>query len=144
MSQSIIKSYIEGLPPEIIRERIRQNMKEEENKRFSSHVIENIPACVIEVNLERAVFEYALLFRHYTKDKLEANHKNFIIDLSNTLFLDSTFLGSIIVFLKQVNKIGGTLRLIINQDKIAMITQIENISNIVDTFSSMNEAIVNV
>ena len=92
------------------RKRIEQNIEKAQNESFSSHIIEHIPACVITVNLERAVFEYALLFRNYTNQKLDLSYKNFIVDLSETLFLDSTFLGSIIVFLKQINAVGGTLK----------------------------------
>lgn len=99
---------------------------------------------VIKVNLERAVFEYALLFRNFTKQKLELKHKNFILDLSETLFLDSTFLGSIVFFLKQVNAIGGSLRMVINTNKVTIISQIENMKDIADTFSSVDEAILNI
>ncbi len=94
--------------------------------------------------MERAVFEYALLFRNYTNQKLDLRYKNFIVDLSETLFLDSTFLGSIIVFLKQINAVGGTLKLVVNSEKIALMTQIQNVADIVDTFSTVNEAIVKI
>jgi len=70
-------------------------------------------------------------------------YKNFILDLSDTLFLDSTFLGSIVFFLKQVNAIGGSLRLVINSNKVTIISQVQNIKNITDIFSSVDEAIVN-
>ena len=126
------------------RKRIEQNIEKAQNESFSSHIIEHIPAYVITVNLERAVFEYALLFRNYTNQKLDLSYKNFIVDLSETLFLDSTFLGSIIVFLKQINAVGGTLKLVFNSEKIALMTQIHNVEDIVDTFSSVNEAIVNI
>ena len=44
---------------------------------------------------------------------LKNQYKNYIIDLSDTLFLDSTFLGSIIVLLKRINQMDGTLRMVV-------------------------------
>ena len=98
---------------------------------------------LIKVKLERAVLEYALLFRRYVEQKLTSNYKHYVIDLSDALFLDSTFLGSIIVLLKKINKMGGTMRVVVNSNKILLISQIKNVGDIIETFSSVDEAIVN-
>ena len=125
------------------RERIKNNINKSLNEKFSTQVLENLPGLLIKIKLERAVFEYALLFRRFVEQKISSNYKNYILDLSDTLFLDSTFLGSIIVLLKKINKMDGTLRVVVNTNKMMLISQINNIEDIIDTFSSVDEAIVN-
>jgi anti-anti-sigma factor len=126
----------------VFRERIKYNIEEALAEKFSFQEIEHLSGVVIKVKLERAVFEYALLFRRFFEKKIGSNYKNYIIDLSDTLFLDSTFLGSIIVLQKRVNQKGGNLRVIINSEKTLMISQINNIGDILQTFSSVDKAVV--
>ena len=125
------------------RQRIKENIDRATSEKFSTQILENLPGMLIKVKLERAVLEYALLFRRYVEQKLTSNYKHYVIDLSDALFLDSTFLGSIIVLLKKINKMGGTMRVVVNSNKILLISQIKNVGDIIETFSSVDEAIVN-
>ncbi|MDX1700529.1 MAG: STAS domain-containing protein [Melioribacteraceae bacterium] len=126
------------------RNRVKQNIEDAMNEKFSSQILPNIPGVLIKVKLERAVFEYALIFRRYVERMVTHQYKNYIIDLSDTLFLDSTFLGSIIVLLKKIDRIGGTLRVVVNSEKMVLIAQIKSVGDIMETFSSVDEAITNI
>ena len=123
------------------RNRVKQNIENAINEKFSSHFPHNFPGKLIKVNLERAVFEYALIFRRFAEREITHEYKNYIIDLSDTLFLDSTFLGSIILLLKKIEKMGGSLRLVVNPEKIVLISQIKDVSHVLETFSTVDEAI---
>ena len=143
MSQSFQYQKADERITEEFRQRIQENIEANQNKSFSSQVLEHIPAVLIRINLERAVFEQALLFRNYIMKYLESDHKNFILDFSETMFLDSTFLGSVIFFYKKVQSIGGTVRLVVNAQRMTLLSQINNFSDIIETFASVDESIVN-
>lgn len=123
------------------RNRVKQNIESAMNEKFSSQILHNFAGKLIKVNLERAVFEYALIFRRYVEREITHEYKNYIIDLSNTLFLDSTFLGSIILLLKRIDKFGGSLRLVVNTQKIVLVSQIKDVGDILATYSTVDEAI---
>jgi anti-anti-sigma factor len=125
------------------RNRVKKNIEDAMNEKFSSQILSNLPGMLIKVKLERAVFEYALIFRRYVEKVVTPEYKNYIIDLSDTLFLDSTFLGSIIVLLKKIDKMGGTLRVVVNSEKMVLISQIKDVGDIMETFASVDEAIIN-
>ena len=129
---------------EKFKERVNQNIEDAMNEKFSSTTLDHLPGILIKVHLERAVFEYALVFRRYAEKQINSGYKNYILDLSDTLFLDSTFLGSIIVILKKLNQMGGSLRLVVNAQKMVLISQIKNVGDIVNTFASVDDAIVNI
>ncbi|MDX1700159.1 MAG: STAS domain-containing protein [Melioribacteraceae bacterium] len=143
MSQSFQYQKVDERISEEFRQRIQQNIETAQNENFKSKILEHIPAVLITINLERAVFEQALLFRNYIMNYLESDHKNFILDFSETIFLDSTFLGSVIFFYKKVNSIGGTVRLVVNAERMTLLSQINNFSDIIETFASVDESIVN-
>lgn len=143
MSQSYKYQEADERISEKFRKRIQQNIEDAQNECFSSHIIEHIPAVVIKVKLNRAVFEYALIFRDYVLKFLGTNHKNFILDFSETIFLDSTFLGSIIFFNRKLRSMNGSLRLVIDSNKMTLLSQINNFSDVFELFASVDESILN-
>ena len=134
MSQASQQENIDERISDEFRKRIRENIENSQNENFKSSILEHIPAVLIKINLERAVFEQALLFRNYIMKYLETEHKNFILDFSKTIFLDSTFLGSVIFFYKQVDSIGGTVRLVVNTERMTLLSQVNNFDDIIETF----------
>ena len=75
------------------------------------NIILNYDNVIIRFNRSRATFREADEFYYILDDMIEKGFKKFIIDLYNVDFIDSTFLGSLIVKLKQVKKIEGQLSL---------------------------------
>jgi anti-sigma B factor antagonist/stage II sporulation protein AA (anti-sigma F factor antagonist) len=69
-------------------------------------------AIVINVNLTRATLKEAIELRKIVDEELVYNHKNLILDLSQCEFIDSTFLGAILVEHKKVIKKGGKLSIV--------------------------------
>lgn len=125
------------------RNRVKQNIENAMNEKFSSQILNNPPGVLVKVKLERAVFEYALIFRRYAERMITPEYKNYILDLSDILFLDSTFLGSIIVLLKKIDRMKGTLKVVVNSEKMVLVSQIRDVGDILETFSSVDEAMLN-
>ena len=69
-------------------------------------------AIVINVNMTRATLKEAIELREVIDEELVYNHKNLILDLSQCEFIDSTFLGAILVEHKKIIKKGGKLSIV--------------------------------
>ncbi|MFO7524483.1 MAG: STAS domain-containing protein, partial [Ignavibacteriaceae bacterium] len=67
---------------------------------------------VITVNLFRATMKEADNFKHTLVSEIEQGWKKIVVDLSYCEFIDSTFLGALVVSLKKVTSMGGDLRLV--------------------------------
>jgi len=125
------------------KQRIKNNI---ENSMFESFICNKIDknTALIKVNLERAVFEFAIIFNHYTEKIINSDYQNYIFDLSDTLFMDSTFLGSIIVFRKKLLKKGGELSLVISTNKLVLLSEISCLNQIMKIHKSVDEAIASI
>lgn len=64
------------------------------------------------VNLARATYEEAGMLKNILNDDIEKGFQKIIIDLAQCDFIDSTFIGVLVVTLKKVAEIGGELRII--------------------------------
>jgi anti-sigma B factor antagonist/stage II sporulation protein AA (anti-sigma F factor antagonist) len=77
---------------------------------FEKTIIEDV--AVETVNLARATYEEAGMLKKILNDDIEKGFKKIIIDLAQCDFIDSTFIGVLVVTLKKIAEIGGELRLI--------------------------------
>ncbi|MBU1100807.1 MAG: STAS domain-containing protein [Bacteroidetes bacterium] len=76
------------------------------------NLIEQGDVRIIGVEVSRATLEFAEEFKNLVADIIKNGNKKIIVDLSSVQFLDSTFLGSLVVNLKRVATGGGDLRLV--------------------------------
>lgn len=125
------------------KQRIRKRIEDSMFENFICNKIDKNTA-LIKVNLERAVFEFAIIFNHYTEKIIKSDYQNYIFDLSDTLFMDSTFLGSIIVFHKKLHKKGGELSLVISTNKLVLLSEISCLNQIMKIHKSVDEAIASI
>jgi len=65
-----------------------------------------------QVNLARATIIEALEFKNIIDYDIEEGNHNIIIDLSKCDFLDSTFIGVLVVTWKKLKSKGGKLKLV--------------------------------
>ena len=68
-------------------------------------------------------------------------NKHIILDFTNTELIDSSFLGSLIIFFKRITAAGGSLSLVINQEKTIIFSPIKNIIKMLDIYFSVDDAI---
>jgi anti-anti-sigma regulatory factor len=118
---------------------IEQFESDESFSIFHAQMDDQINAMIIKVNLSRAVFEHASFFKQFLNILLAHNINHYILDFSNTEFLDSTFLGSLIYFFKKVKNKSSKLSLVIDLSKITILSEVIDLVGI-DIFTSLNEA----
>ncbi|MCK5087726.1 MAG: STAS domain-containing protein [Melioribacteraceae bacterium] len=68
---------------------------------------------IITVNIERATLEKAKQLKDLLIENISESKKKIILDCGRIKFMDSTFLGAMIISLKKVVALNGDLRLIV-------------------------------
>ena len=106
---------------------------------FEKEINENI---VIEkVNLKRATYKEAEEFRNIVHEDIEAGWHNFIIDMKECEFMDSSFLGALVNSLKELERKDGILKLASVHDDTQTILDITRMSDIFKVYNDKDEAI---
>ena len=75
------------------------------------------------------------------KKDIDSGHKKLVIDLSYCEFIDSTFLGTIVISLKKVTAVGGDIKLVGFQPAVRSMFELTRISKVFETFESTDEAL---
>ncbi|HMN25371.1 MAG TPA: STAS domain-containing protein, partial [Ignavibacteriaceae bacterium] len=95
---------------------------------------------VIEVvNLSRATYKEASQLKKNLDEVIKNNQKKIIVDLSQCEFIDSTFLGVLVLSLKSSAKIGGDVRLIKPAEVVKTLMEKAGTLNVFNLYDSMDE-----
>lgn len=97
---------------------------------------------IITVNISRATVREAHEFKKFIDDEIKKKKLKIIIDLSPCDFLDSTFIGVLVVTLKKLADIGGELRIIEPPSIAHTILTVTGTLNIFNTHKTKSEAII--
>ena len=116
-------------------------IKDKSPDKFNYSKMDDISAIVINVNLEKADLEYASLFRDYIIDKLNYECENFIIDFTDTSYLDTTFLGSIILIYRKIIENSKSLKVVIDSSKLSLLSVVSNFGKYLKVFPSLDDAV---
>ena len=68
---------------------------------------------IVTVNLERATLEKSSKLKDLLVQYISDGEKNIILDCSKIKFMDSTFLGAMVISLKKIVVTNGDIRLIV-------------------------------
>lgn len=128
----------------LLKKRIDENNRDILGALFLAEPLDEINAIYIKVKIERATADSAKIFNEYMKDETERNNKNYIIDFSDALFMDSTFLGSLVLILKKVHAKGKSMNFVLNYDKLKILSAIDPLKKILNMFPTFEQAIENV
>lgn len=96
---------------------------------------------LFRVNLIRATLKEAEKFKNMLKKDIDSGKNKLVIDLSFCEFIDSTFLGTIVISLKKVTAIGGDIKLVGFQPAVRSMLELTRISKVFETFESTEEAL---
>jgi anti-anti-sigma factor len=96
---------------------------------------------ILVVNVARATLGEARLFKKLIDDELNKRTLKMVIDLSNCEFVDSTFIGVLVVTLKKISSIGGELRLVEPSFKANSTLATTRILEIFNIYKTQEEAI---
>jgi anti-anti-sigma factor len=93
------------------------------------------------VNLERATLKEADSFKKLLIKEIDEDARQLVVDLSACEFIDSTFLGSLVVALKKVTSLGGDLKLVGLQPAVHAMFELTRMFRVFETFPTKEEAI---
>ena len=101
---------------------------------------ENNGVVVMQVNLVRATLKEAEEFKNILANDMSEGKKKIVIDLSSCDFIDSTFLGTLVISLKKVTAIGGDIKLVGFKPAVRSMFELTRINKVFETFGSIDEA----
>lgn len=93
------------------------------------------------VNLTRATLKEAEEFKQTLVQDIEMGARKLVVDISECEFIDSTFLGSLVVSLKKVTGMGGDLRLVGFQPAVHSMFELTRMYRVFESFKTKEEAI---
>lgn len=96
---------------------------------------------VHHISISRATLREAEEFKTILAKDILAGQKNIVVDLSGCEFIDSTFLGALVISLKKVTAIGGDLRLVGFQDAVSSMFELTRMYRVFETYKTREEAI---
>ena len=108
-------------------------MENFESRLFGDVLIERI-------NLLRATLIEANIMKKRLLEDIQLNNKKIIVDISECDFIDSTFLGAMVVSLKRTRKTGGDIKMVITSS-FANTLNISGFLRIFENYSSVEDAI---
>jgi anti-anti-sigma factor len=106
---------------------------------FSRQDIDDV--IVLTVNLKRATLVEAEEFKQALVNEIQKGFKKIVVDLSTCEFIDSTFLGSLVVSLKKLTGLGGDLRLVGFQPAVHSMFELTRMYRVFESFKSTDEAV---
>ena len=97
---------------------------------------------VIEkIEFDRATIGEANLLKEKINKAITDGWIKIIIDLSTCEYLDSTFLGVLVMMLKKATKLGGDVRLVGLQAEVLAMFELTRMFRVFRTYSDLQKAI---
>ena len=108
---------------------------------FSVERIKDI--MVVKVNFSRATLKESKELKNILFDGIDIGERKIIVDLSMCEFVDSTFMGTLVVSLRKVSALNGDLKLVELHPSAMALFELARLFRIFETFNSREEAIEN-
>ena len=102
---------------------------------------QNGDVAVISVTLRRATLSDAEEFKDVLVGDIQNGIKKIVVDISECEFIDSTFLGALVVSLKKLTALGGDLRLVGFQPAVHSMFELTRMYRVFESFKSKEEAV---
>ena len=93
------------------------------------------------VNLTRATLKEAEEFKLTLLHDIEEGAKKIVVDISECEFIDSTFLGALVVSLKKITSLGGDLRLVGFQPSVHSMFELTRMYRVFESYKTKEEAV---
>lgn len=102
---------------------------------------QNGDVAIISVTLRRATLSDAEEFKDILVGDIQNGIKKIVVDISECEFIDSTFLGALVVSLKKLTALGGDLRLVGFQPAVHSMFELTRMYRVFESFKSKEEAV---
>jgi anti-anti-sigma factor len=93
------------------------------------------------VDLTRATLKEADEFKYTLSQKIEEGYRKIIVDLSYCEFIDSTFLGALVVSLKKVTALGGDLKLVGFHPAVNSMLELTRMHRVFESYPTKEDAV---
>ncbi|MBM4175780.1 MAG: STAS domain-containing protein [Ignavibacteria bacterium] len=96
---------------------------------------------IIGVKLSRTSIYMANEFKDFLNQAIDKKEKKILVDFSECDFIDSTFLGVLVIILKKVVAIGGSIRLVINNQNVKSSLEMTRMNKVFKVYDDLQTAI---
>ncbi len=96
---------------------------------------------VVMLNIDRATVYESKDFYEYMTKLINNIETRFILDMESIYFIDSVFFGTLIKLLKQVTKMGGYIKLIVDYNSKPELLSISSFEKIFEVYPNLFEAV---
>ncbi|HAB54320.1 MAG: hypothetical protein A2315_16685 [Ignavibacteria bacterium RIFOXYB2_FULL_35_12] len=93
------------------------------------------------VDLTRATLKEAEELKYTLTKSIEQGYRKIVVDLSSCEFIDSSFLGALVVSLKKVTTMGGDLRLVGFHPAVHSMMELTRMHRVFESFPTKEAAI---
>jgi anti-anti-sigma factor len=93
------------------------------------------------VDLTRATLREAEEFKFTLSKSIDQGYRKIVVDLSLCEFIDSTFLGALVVSLKKVTTMGGDLRLVGFHPAVHSMMELTRMHRVFESYPTKENAI---
>lgn len=109
---------------------------------FQEYIKEEVGDVTVEkVNLSRATLKEAEQFKTTLIKDIENGKRKIVVDLTDCEFIDSTFLGALVISLKKVTALGGDIKLVGFQPDVRSMFELTRMYRVFESFESPEEAV---
>lgn len=106
---------------------------------FEQKVVDDV---VVEVvNLTRATWKEANQFKLILQADIEKKFKKLVVDISKVEFMDSTFLGALVLTKRNITQIDGDIKLVEPLSVFKALMEKTSTLNIFESYKSASEAV---
>jgi anti-sigma B factor antagonist len=109
---------------------------------FTTEVIDNV--FIVTINFHKATMENAGILDKLLSNEIDKGRNKLIIELHQVEFVDSTFLGALVINLKKLVAVNGKLILVGLKPSVCSVILQTNLSRTFEIFSSTKEALKNI
>ncbi len=106
---------------------------------FEKKVVKDV--IIEKVNLSRATWKEAVELKKILEEDIVKKFPKIVVDISECEFMDSTFLGALVVSQKNFNKNGSEIKLVEPASVMQTLMEKSGTLKIFDTYSSVDEAV---
>jgi anti-anti-sigma factor len=96
---------------------------------------------VIVINLSRGTLNECRRLGNLLDDEIVSGCKKLVVDLGQCEFIDSSFIGTLVIQLKRIKEQGGNLKLVLPTIQRGVIFAVTNTLGFFETYKSRKEAI---
>jgi len=106
---------------------------------FTREIVKDV--LIEKVNFSRATFKEAKEFKDRLVYDILMNNEKIVIDLSSCEYIDSTFLGALVVILKKMAERSGEIKYIIPQPSALYLFKITGLYGVLNLYRNREEAL---